>query len=71
MEKKVSGKSFSKYALSNITIMLKFDEMLKLRLVSKKFDEAVKIGLNLAIFDLQFKAEQYDFCLKNNFDSET
>ena len=42
--------------------------MFKLRLVSSKFDEAVKIGLDLAVYDQQFWAEHCDFCLKNSFD---
>lgn len=47
----VSGKNFSKFVISNITYMLDFSEQLKLRLVSKRFDEGVLIGLNVSIHE--------------------
>ena len=46
-------------------------DILKMRLVSKKFDEACYIGLNLLTFDLKSQADTCEYILENDFDSQT
>lgn len=49
----IAPKKLSKYALSNITIYFSLSMQLKLRQVSKTFDETVWLSINCLYFDMQ------------------
>lgn len=61
----------SKYVISNIILFLPFKSALQLRLVSRRFDEAVLIGFNILYFDLQAQADKFQYLLENEFDKDT
>ncbi len=66
-----NGQKLSKYVISNIILFLPFKTALSMRLVSKRFDEAVLIGFNCLYFDLQNQVDRYQYLLENEFDQQT
>ena len=51
----------SKYVISNVILFLPFKSALQLRLVSRRFDEAVLIGFNILYFVFKWQIIQVLF----------
>ncbi|CDW77406.1 UNKNOWN [Stylonychia lemnae] len=71
MEKKVSLKSLSKFALSNVALFLPIKTAFQVRQVNKTFDEAVYIGINCLYYDIQDQAARFEYIMETQFDSDT
>lgn len=65
------GPKFSKYALSNILKMLSLKEALRMRIVSKKFDAALLVALNVVQIDYIMEEDRYQYLLDTCFDDQT
>jgi len=71
MDSARNSKGLSKYALSNLIILVPLKEALRLRQVCKKFDAAVMLGLNALYFEFGLHADQLQYILDTSFDQES
>ena len=61
----------SKYVLSNIFHFLPLKDALRVRSVSKKFDEACFIGLKICVVDMQEYIDKYLYIVSKDFSQES
>ena len=57
----------SKYVLSNVFHYLSIQDALRIRLASKKLDEACLIGMNINLFEIQDQIDKYLFIIATNW----
>jgi hypothetical protein len=62
-----ASSQLSKYVLSNVFHFLPISDALRLRLVSRKFDEACFIGMKLCVIDMQDRIDQFLFAISKQF----
>ena len=61
----------SKYVLSNVFHYLPIQDALRIRLASKKLDEACLIGMNINLHEIQDQIDKYLFVIATNWSAES
>ena len=61
----------SKYVLSNVFYCLPIQDALRIRLASKKLDEACLIGMNINLHEIQDQIDKHLFVIATNWSTES
>merc|ERR1712226_291241 len=70
-KKKTEPWVFSKYVLSNVFHYLPIKDALRIRLASRKLDEACLIGFRINLDELKAQADKYLYVISTKWDKES